>query len=414
MTTPLRQIVSLLRKKGLSQIFERIALEHASLHMKGLTAEAFGPERTVKIEGRWVTNFGSDSFLGLDQDPRLWSALKRGLEEWGTHNGTSRAFVSAQPNFTAEEKLASWLGTEAAVIYPSVTLANHGAIPALVGRSDVIVTDRFAHNSIFEGVKLASARGARTATFAHNDPDDLARVLTEMEPYRHALIAVDGVYSMSGQLPPLRAFQDIALARRGFLYVDDAHATGVLGSQGRGTVRDALGGYENTVVVGSLSKALSCLGGFVAGDGETMWMLSIHSNVLIFGGPIPPPYLEAICAAVDILDSEEYQSIRSRLDANVQAVLAGVRPLGFVVQGGVTPIISLLIGDETDTLWSGRFLFEQGYYVQSVIFPAVPHHEGVLRIQINANHRPESIAGLLDALRGLRQALSSVRTSIPA
>src|SRR5205085_6601545 len=128
--------------------------------------------------------------------------------------------------------------------------------------------------------------------------------------YRHAVVAVDGVYSMSGHLPPLREFQTVARANDAILYVDDAHGTGVLGMQGRGTVRDALGDYENVLVVGSLSKALSCLGGFVACSKEAREVLKLRSNSLIFGGPVPPPYLEAVCVAVDILASPEYPRLR--------------------------------------------------------------------------------------------------------
>ncbi|MCS7046517.1 MAG: aminotransferase class I/II-fold pyridoxal phosphate-dependent enzyme [Gemmataceae bacterium] len=403
MTTPLQDLVAALRQKGLARTFERIRNQHAALHLKELTAEEFGPDRRVKIMGRWVVNFGSDSFLGLDQDPRVAAALRRGLAAWGTHNGSSRAFSSVLPSVVAEEKIAAWLGTEAALIYPSVTLANHGALPALVAHEDVIVADRFAHNSIHEGMKIAAAQGARTAVFEHNDPCDLRRQLETLRPYRFAVIAVDGVYSMSGALPPLRELSRIALEHRAILYVDDAHATGVLGSQGRGTVLDALGSYANTVVVGSLSKGLSCLGAFVACDAATQWILKVRSNPLIFGGPVPPPYLEAICTVIDIIASEEYQELRGRLDANVRFFYHEAQKLGYKVLGGITPIISLLIGDETETLAAGRFLFDQGYYVQSVIFPAVPFRAGVLRVQINANHRREALVGLVGALRALRE-----------
>ncbi|HEY8505965.1 MAG TPA: pyridoxal phosphate-dependent aminotransferase family protein, partial [Gemmataceae bacterium] len=210
---------------------------------------------------------------------------------------------------------------------------------------------------------------------------------------------------MSGRAASLRELREAALACGAALYVDDAHGTGVVGGQGRGTVWELLGGYENTLVVGSLSKALSCMGGFVACDADTQWALKIRSNPLIFGGPVPPPYLEAACAALDIVASGEYAALRARLDANVRQFLRGAEAAGFEVQGGVTPIVSIRIGDETETLKAGRYLFERGYYVQSVIFPAVPHRGGVLRVQINANHHPDAIAGLLEALRGLRAQL---------
>jgi 7-keto-8-aminopelargonate synthetase-like enzyme len=373
--------------------------------MKNLTVEAVGPDRMIRVAGRWACNFGSDSFLGLDQHPAVRHAIERGVREWGTHNGTSRAFSSVSPNIEAEAKIAAWMGAEDAVIYPSVTLANASAIPALATRHDVIVADQHAHNSIEEGMRLAKARGVRIAKFAHNDPEDLERVLRELRPYRHATVAVDGVYSMSGRLPPLADFRRVARLNDGFLYVDDAHGTGVIGTAGRGTVRDALGGYDNTLVVGSLSKAVSCLGGFIAGSRAAIDVLKLRSNSLIFGGPVPPPYLVAICAAIDVIMSPEYNRLRAALDANVRRVLEGTRGLGLAVLGGAVPIVSVLVGEEDATLKAGRFLFDAGFYVQSVVFPAVPHGAGVLRIQVNSNHPQEAIDGLLAALAELKQSL---------
>ena len=406
MSAPLNRHVAALARTGMTRFFRRLFEDAPDLFMKNLTVEAIGPDRTFRVGGRWVRNFGSDSFLGLDQHPAVKAAVERGVREWGAHNGTSRAFSSVGPNVEAEAKIAAWLGTEDAVIYPSVTLANAGAIPALASRHDVVVADQHAHNSIDEGMRLAKARGVRTAKFAHNDPDDLERALRDLRPYRHATVAVDGVYSMSGALPPLAEFQRVARRNDAFLYVDDAHGTGVVGTAGRGTVRDALGGYDNTLVVGSLSKAVSCLGGFVAGDRAAIDVLKLRSNSLIFGGPVPPPYLVAVCAAIDVITSPDYDRIRSALDANVSRLIDGATELGLAVLGGAVPIVSVLVGDEQATLQAGRFLFDAGYYVQSVVFPAVPHGAGVLRIQVNANHPPEAVEGLLAALADLKQAVA--------
>jgi 7-keto-8-aminopelargonate synthetase-like enzyme len=378
--------------------------DYPDLLMKDQTVDEVGPDRAIKLGGRWVTNFGSDSFLGLDQDERIKSAIERGVRAWGSHNGGSRAFSSIEPNVRAERKIAEWLGTEAALIYPSVTLANTGALPGLVTRHDVLVADQFAHNSIDEGLKLAKARGVRTAKFPHNDPTALEEVLQSLKPYRHAVIAIDGVYSMSGQLPPLTEFRKIAREHSAALYVDDAHATGVLGEFGRGTVREALGDYNNVLTVGSLSKGFSCLGGFVAGSQSAIDVLKLRSNSLIFGGPVPPPYLEAVCTVVDILASDEYPTLRAKLDANVRRLSDGARRLDLAVMGGQVPIVSVLIGAEETTLKAGKFLFEHGYYVQSVVFPAVPHGAGVLRMQVNANHSSAQIDGLLDVLAALKQS----------
>lgn len=403
----MRQLAEALRQNGLIRFIEHFAdlFPTASAHLKDLVVEHIGPDREITVMGRRVINFGSDSFLGLDQDPRVKEAVKRGVERWGAHNGASRAFSSVQANLDAEEKLARWLGTEATLIYPSVTLANLGAIPGLVGRQDLLVVDEQAHNSIQEGAKIAKANGTRVEPFAHCNPGALRRVLDDAGNYRVAVVAIDGVYSMSGELPPLAALNDVCLPRRAVLYVDDAHASGVVGPKGRGTVFGALGSYDNTLVVGSLSKGFSCSGGFIGCTTEFKRLLKMKSNTYIFGGPVVPPYLDAVCTVCDIFMSDEYETLVARLHDNMQRLTDGLRRLDLTVQGGKVPIVSVLAGDEEDTLNAGQFLFEKGYYVQSVTFPAVPYHAGVLRIQVNANHLPRSIDGLVDAMRALQRVI---------
>ncbi len=406
----MRHLAGVLRQNGLIRFIEHFQALFPTSHLKDLVVERIGPNRVMEVSGREVVNFGSDSFLGLDQDPRVQEAVRRGLEKWGTHNGASRAFSSVRANVEAEEKLAAWLGTEATLIYPSVTLANMGAIPGLVGRQDVLVVDEQAHNSIQEGAKIAKANGVRLLTFSHCDPDALCDVLDKAGDYRVALVAIDGVYSMSGAMPPLADLNEVCLQRRAVLYVDDAHGTGVMGEQGRGTVLDALGNYDNTFVVGSLSKGFSCAGGFIGCSKEFQLLLKMRSNTYIFGGPVVPPYLDAICTVCDILMSGEYDLLVGRLKANVRRLVNGLKRMGLEVLGGLTPILSVLVGDEADTLNAGNFLFEHGYYVQSVTFPAVPYHAGVLRIQVNANHLAESIDGLLHALAEMEKKIPLPRT----
>jgi 7-keto-8-aminopelargonate synthetase-like enzyme len=404
-TLPMQTLAAVLRQNGLIRFIEHFEGLYPDSHLKDLVVDKIGPDRSMTVNGHTVTNFGSDSFLGLDQDPRVQEAVVRGVARWGTHNGASRAFSSVRANTDAEDRLAEWLGTEATLIYPSVTLANMGAIPGLVGRQDLLVVDEHAHNSIHEGAKIAKANGVPLANFSHCDPQDLERVLTTACPYRCALVAIDGVYSMSGALPPLAELSAVCLAHNAVLYVDDAHGTGVLGRQGRGTVLDALGNYDNTFVIGSLSKAFSCAGGFIGCTQQFKKLLKMRSNTYIFGGPVVPPYLDAICTVCDILTSGEYDLLQARLHRNLRLLTEGALRLGLAVLGGETPIVSVLVGDEADTLNAGMFLFERGYYVQSVTFPAVPYHAGVLRMQVNSNHRAESIEGLVKALAELRQVI---------
>jgi 7-keto-8-aminopelargonate synthetase-like enzyme len=410
--TPMHQLSQALHQHGLVRFVEHYAREFPDAHLKELVADHLGPHREMEVAGRQVINFGSDSFLGLDQDPRIHNAIAEGVRRWGAHNGGSRAFTSVRANEEAEEKLAAWLGTEAVLIYPSVSLANLGALPGLVSKRDLLVIDEHAHNSMQEGAKIAQANGVRVEMFSHCDPADLLRVFASVQDYRVALVAIDGVYSMSGALPPLAQLNEVCLSHNAVLYVDDAHGTGVLGHRGRGTVLEALGNYDNALVVGSLSKGLSCFGGFIGCSKDFKFLLKVRSNTFIFGGPVPPPYLDAICTACDILNSDEYDILFARLQRNIRRLTEGATELGLVVLGGETPIISILVGDEDVTLAAGRFLFEKGFYVQSVTFPAVPYHAGVLRIQVNANHLPAAVDGLVAALAELQEAYALPTTEL--
>jgi 7-keto-8-aminopelargonate synthetase-like enzyme len=394
-----------LRQNTLVRIIERFGEEHSDSHLKDLVIDEVSPGRDIVVLGRRVINFGSDSFLGLDQDLRVQRAIRRGLRKWGTHNGSSRAFASVRPNIVAEQRLAQWLGVESVLIYPSVMLANLGAIPGLTGRQDAIAMDEMAHSSMQEAAKIARANGTKVATFAHNDPAALEQALAGLRPYRCALVCIDGVYSMSGKIPPMVELDFVARAASAVLYIDDAHGTGVLGEHGRGTVLEALGSYDNAFVVGSLSKAFSCAGGFIGCKATFQRLLKIRSSPYVFGGPVVPCYLEAIGTVIDILYSSEYKTLRARLERSIKRLTRGLNALGLEVMGGATPIVSVKIGDEADTLRAGKHLFDQGFYVQSVLFPAVPYHSGVLRVQCNANHDDRSIDALIAAFASLTKAM---------
>jgi len=397
---PIQSLSQSLSRQGVARFFQTLRDKYPDpeTRLKDLSVEEVGPGREVVILGRRVVNFGSDSFLGLDRDDRVSESLIAGIRRWGSHYGSSRAFTSAGVCVRAEERIARWLGTEAALLFPSVTLANGGVIPALVTKKDVIVADEYAHNSMSEAIRIASSNGTRTFTFKHNDPIDLERALREARPYSHALIAIDGVYSMAGDLPPLEEFQEIADRNDGILYIDDAHGTGVMGANGRGTVAAFPDVMRKSLVIGSLSKGFSCFGAFVGCPLAMLDLLKMRSNTWIFGGPIPPCYMEAICTVLDILESDEYDKLMANLDRNRVLLVERATEQGWHVLGGETPIVSLFVGDEDDTLKAGQYLFQRGFFTQSVTFPAVPFRCGVLRIQVNANHTEAEVLGLTEAL----------------
>jgi 7-keto-8-aminopelargonate synthetase-like enzyme len=387
----------------------------ADIHLKDLIIDDMDDHRHARILGRTVVNFGSDSFLGLDRDERVQKAMVEALPTWGTHNGASRAFSNVALCGEAERRLADWLGVEDTLIFPSVTLANVGMIPALCGKGDLLVVDRLSHDSIHQGTKIALANGAKVVEL-HPCRGDALDALLAAEGGNCAITAVDGVYSMTGKVPPLAELDEVTRRHGGTLYCDDAHGTGVVGVRGRGAASMALPSLRNVLLIGSLSKAFSCMGAFVTCSTELKRILKIRSSTFIFGGPVPPPYLAAICAVCDILDSPEGDELHRRLRSLMKQLTDGLRSLDLIVGGGAAPIISVQIGDIEDTFAAGKWLFDRGYYVQSATYPAVGLTEGLLRVQVNANHSPEQIDGLLDAFAGLKRSFplplqSATRTS---
>ncbi len=374
-------------------------------HLKFLIVDELADRRRMRTRGREVWNFGSDSFLGLDRDPRVQQAIADALPRWGAHNGASRAFVSVALNDEVEGKLARWLGVPDTLLFPSVTLANSGLLPAVAGAGTLLVVDRCAHDSVQQGAKLAAACGAAVRAL-NLAPTDRLRGLLEAERPEHCLIATDGLYSMTGAQPPLAELQRLAGLYGATLYLDDAHGTGVVGAQGRGAAYAALGRLDQVLLVGSLSKAFSCLGAFVTCDPELKLMLKVRAGSFVFGGPIPPPYLAGLLVATDIVASAEGDALRARLRALVERLTLGVRDLGLTLAGaGMTPIVSIAVGDIDNALQAGKWLLDRGIYVQSAHYPAVSLRRSVLRILVNANHPPEAIDDLLNALAELRSVL---------
>ena len=367
------------------------------LHLKDLGLEDMTDDRRATYEGHRFWNFGSDSFLGLDRHPRVHGAIRDALPQWGSHNGASRAFSSPVLTDEAEAKLAQWLGVADTFIFPSVTLANMGVLPAIAGAGDLLIVDRESHDSVHQGARLAAASGARLEQVAVASPHAVADIMRRTA-IPGTVMAIDGVYSMSGKTPPLADLDTLVRSLGGTLYVDDAHGTGVVGPRGRGAAAAALGTLENVLMVGSLSKAFSCLGGFVTCTPDLKTVLKIRSSTFIFGGPVPPPYLAAICAVCDIFMSPEYDLLLGALRNRTRQLTAGLDALGLAYHGGGAAIVSVVVGDIEKTFAAGKSLFDRGFYVQSATYPAVPINGGLLRIQINANHPTAAIDGLLNAL----------------
>ncbi len=243
------RLTSRLMDDSVVQFYLGMRDQFPDAHLKDLVAQEMDPERRIRFGNHTVINFGSDSFLGLDQNPCVQEAIARGTRKWGTHNGSSRAFCSVQANVDAERQLARWLGVEDTLIFPSVTLANVGLLPALASAHDLLIVDRLAHNSIHEGAKIATAEGANLKKMSPCTGEKLAAILAK-EERRSCVVAVDGVYSMSGASPPLKELDRVARTNGGVLYIDDAHGTGIFGPCGRGMAARELGCLDNVVMVG--------------------------------------------------------------------------------------------------------------------------------------------------------------------
>jgi len=397
---PLAALKEHLRRDKVTRLALLFLDANPQMHLKDLVADEMDDRRRISIEGKWLWNFGSDSFLGLDRDPRIQHAIVDALPRWGSHNGASRAFCSVALCEAAERRLARWLGVADTLIYPSVTLANAGLLPAVVRRGDLLIVDRRSHDSLQQAAHLAAATGATVCALPETRGDTI-RELVRRQRGQRCVLAIDGVYSMTGQIPPLGELHETVTEVGGVLYVDDAHGTGVVGPGGRGATYAALGGLDDVLMVGSLSKGFSALGAFVTCEPELKRILKIRSSSFIFGGPVPPPYLAAVCAVCDLLESPEGQQRLQTLRQRIAQLTAGLLNLGLRYSGGIAPIISVQIGELEQTLAAGRWLFDRGYYVQSATYPAVPITSGLLRIQVNANHPPEAIDGLLGALADL-------------
>lgn len=407
---PLQQLKERLAEDRITRLALMFLDKYEGVHLKDQRIDWMDAHRRARLNGREVYNFGSDSFLGFDHDPRVQKAIVEATELWGTHNGASRAFSSVALCEEAERRLARWLNVEDTLIFPSVTLANAGLLPALAGKGDLLVVDRQSHDSIQQAALIAAGNGA-TLRELHPCTGDALRAILSKEDYEGCVVAVDGVYSMSGGTPPLKQLDQVTRQFGGILYVDDAHGTAMIGPHGRGAADLALGSLDGVLMVGSLSKAFSCLGAFVTCDARLKRLLKIRSSTFIFGGPVPPPYLAGICAVCDVLESPEYEEILSRLRSLIRRLTEGIQRIGLPFSGGHSAIVSVTIGDIDQTLLAGKWMFDRGFYVQSATYPAVPIMSGLLRIQVNANHCIEAVDGLLEALADLKTEFGLGKTN---
>jgi 8-amino-7-oxononanoate synthase len=354
---------------------------------------AQGPR--MSVEGRAVALFAGSNYLDLAAHPEVAEAAARAARELGCAAGGSRLINGNLALHEAlEAELAAFLGTEAALVFATGYMANVGVIPALVGPGDAVVSDALNHASIIDGCKLS---GAAVRVFPHGDAAAAeAALAAAAREQRRVLLAVDGVYSMDGDLAPLPAL--VAAARRhgALVLLDDAHGTGTLGARGRGTA-ELLGALEGVdVLLGTLGKALGSFGAFVAGSARLRELLVNTARSFIFSCALAPPQVAAARAALALLEREPWR--RERLAANAARLRARLAAHGLSTAPSVTHIVPVVIGDNARTMAAAEALLARGYFAQGIRHPSVPEGTARLRLTPMATHREAELDGLADAV----------------
>jgi 8-amino-7-oxononanoate synthase len=347
--------------------------------------------------GRWLVNFGSNDYLGLAVDPRLADAARAAAARYGWGAGAS-PLVSGWTEAHQElvDALTAFERAEAALLFPTGFAANLGTLAALAGPGDAVYSDRLNHACLIDGARLARAT---VRVYPHNDVAELAAVLgRDRGRFRRSLVATDGVFSMDGDLAPLGAIVEVAERFGAMLLVDEAHGTGVFGPDGRGAASACGVAGRVHVRVGTLSKALGSLGGFVAGSRRLIDHLVNHARTQIYSTALPPAAAAAARAALAIVAAEPWRRDRVfALSARLRDALHGA---GLDVGSSVGPIVPVLVGEPGRTLDLAARLAGAGFFVPAIRPPTVPAGTSRLRISVTAAHTDEDIDALIAALTG--------------
>jgi 8-amino-7-oxononanoate synthase len=349
---------------------------------------------TVTVEGQEMVITGSNDYLGLTQDPRLKEAARAALNDFGTSCTGSRVLTGTLTlHEELETRLASFLGKEAALTFSAGYLGCLSVISALAGRHDILYYDRENHASLYDAARLSFATLRK---FEHNDLEGLERLL-EQDAGKPGgrIIVTDGVFSMSGhiaKLPELVAIKKRFGAR---LIVDEAHATGVLGENGRGTGEHFGLNDEIDVIIGTFSKSFASVGGFMAGDRAVVNFVKHAARPFIFTAALPAMQMAAALEALRIMESEPQH--RLQLWENVRVLREGMDSLGFDTLGSETPIVPVLVGPDELAMAFWKGLWEEGVFTTPALPPGVPNGQAIIRTSVNANHTREQLDRLLSA-----------------
>ncbi|HDS29160.1 MAG TPA: pyridoxal phosphate-dependent aminotransferase family protein [Candidatus Acetothermia bacterium] len=360
--------------------------------------EAEGAE--IVVNGRRLVMLGSNNYLGLTQHPDVRAAAEAALRRYGTSCTGSR-FLNGTLHIHCEleRRLAEYLGKEEAVVFSTGYQSNLGVISGLIGRRDIVLCDKENHASIVDGCRLSLGRMVR---YQHNDPDDLDRLLRSCPEEAGKLVVTDGVFSMSGEIASLREIAALCREHDARLMVDDAHGIGAVGD-GRGTAHWLGAAEQVDLLMGTFSKSLASIGGYIAGDAAPIHWIRHMSRSLIFSASLPAPNVAAALAALEILQREPERV--HRVNALADSLREGLRQLEFDVGNSQTPIIPVFIGDALEALKAWKMLFDAGVYVNVAIPPAVPQGQSLLRTSVMSTHTEAQIERVLAAFAALRRPM---------
>jgi glycine C-acetyltransferase len=361
--------------------------------------DAQAPE--CMVDGKHVINLASNNYLGLTTHPKLREAAMAATKKYGVGSGAVRTVSGTMSiHMELEEKIARFKNTEACVVFQSGFAANAGTVSAILGKEDFIISDELNHASIIDGARLSRAK---IKVFHHKDAAHAEELLKEVagEP-GHKLIITDGVFSMDGDIGPLPALCDLAEKYGAIMMIDDAHSSGVLGRNGRGTVDHYKVHGRVDIQVGTLSKAIGALGGYVCGSKELIDFLYHRARPFLFSTSHPPSVAATCIAAFDVLEKEP--ELMDKLWANTRFFKKELGLLGFNIGGSITPasetpITPIIIGDGRLTMEFSRELFNEGVFVPGIAFPTVAEGKARLRTIMTATHTQDQLAKALEVLK---------------
>ncbi len=360
----------------------------------------------VVIGGHRMIMLGSNNYLGLTNDARVKEAAIDAIRKYGSGCAGSR-FLNGTLDLhvTLEERLASFMRQDAAVVFATGFQVNLGAISCLVGKGDSVYLDKQDHACIIDGARLSFGEVRK---FKHNDPADLRRQMKNDTVSRGKLIVVDGVFSMEGDIAPLPEIVAVARDYEAAVMVDDAHGVGVLGPTGRGTAEHFGLEEEVDLIMGTFSKSMASVGGFIAGESTVIDYIKHRARTLIFSAAPPPASVAAALATVDIMEQEPER--REQLWKNTRFFAEGLRSLGLDTGQSETPVVPVVVGEDFTALQMVHRLHEEGIFVNCVLSPATPPGRALIRTSLMATHTQEQLVQALDAIEKVGREVGLVRS----